>query len=79
MIALLSGLWSRAWGCVVAAGAAIALVAGIFLAGRRAGEDKAAVRQQQADSDQREKFDAIDGQPVDFDAAISRLRDRSKR
>jgi hypothetical protein len=41
MIALLlGGIWSRVWGYVIAAGAVVSLLLGIYVKGRRDGEQK---------------------------------------
>lgn len=49
MIALLSGLWSKVWGYVVAGGAVLALLAGIYLKGRE--DAKASIETKQVKKD----------------------------
>jgi hypothetical protein len=39
---MIAALWSRVWGYVAAAGAVVAAVAGVWLAGQRAGRDAVA-------------------------------------
>ena len=49
MIALISSLWSKAWGYVVAGGAVVALLAGIYLKGREDASSKYELNQAKKD------------------------------
>lgn len=63
---------------VVGLGAAIVLLFAAFLKGRKSGIGEAAVKSQKENARVEQKFQRIDSQPVDFDAAVSRLRKRAK-
>jgi len=56
--------------------AIIGAIGGAFAAGHRAGTQGAAVKQEKANAQLQQKFDTIDAQKPDFDAAIDRLRKR---
>lgn len=62
---------------LVAAGALLVAVGVAFLKGRKSGIGSAAVKAQKENSRVEQKFNKIDSQPVDFDAAVDRLRKRA--
>lgn len=85
MLAILTGLWTKAQGWVMAIGAALAAVAGIYLAGRRSGksdEQTAGLKQTLADrkvaDDVQQKVDSMDDDSV-RNAARRRMRESNDK
>lgn len=58
------------------AGAFVLAMAWVFLTGEKRGKDAAKLDQHKAKEKLQHEYDEIDREPVDFDASISRLRDR---
>jgi hypothetical protein len=77
MITLLSGLWSKAWGYILAVGAAIAALLYALARARQAGIDHVQAEQKEKTDEVRAGWDEIDRGAVDFDASIERLRKRN--
>lgn len=72
--ALLAGAWARTQGWALAAGAAVAVVVGAFLAGRRGARDEARARALGLALERREVRDAVDRGVAREPDAAGRLR-----
>jgi uncharacterized membrane protein YdjX (TVP38/TMEM64 family) len=70
----LAGAWGRVQGWMVALAAGVAVVAGAFLAGRRAARDAAAARALGRDLERREVRDVVDRSVARESDAAGRLQ-----
>lgn len=71
-------LWGRLKGYLLGVAGIFAAIAYVYAKGRNAGRDAADAQAEKKLKKVQEKWDEIDARPADFDAAIDRLRDRSK-
>jgi len=82
VITLLSGLWSKVWGYVVAGGAVLALLAGIYLKGREDAKASIEIKQVKKDLSDLKEANKIDENvrslsESDVDAELSKwMRDK---
>jgi hypothetical protein len=77
--ALLGGIWARFSGWLVAAGAAIAAIGAVYLAGGRAARHAARSKELEQALERREVRDAVDRDVARESDAAGRLRDRWSR
>lgn len=77
MMPFISALWLKLIGALVVIGAILAAIAKIFYEGKKAGTAEVVEEVRGTTEAVREKFDHIDAQKPDADAALERLRKRS--